>query len=554
MKKYQVDVLIVGSGGGAMTTALAAKRQGLSALVIEKTAYFGGSTALSGGGLWIPKHRFLGLNNVVDSFEKALSYMQATVGNRSPKVNQEAYVHQAVKMIQFLEQDCQIPFQWDKDYSDYYPERTGGLKEGRTISAKPINKKSLGVHAHELRPSLFDAPMNISLTIPEYRKFNLFRRTNEGRNTLLKVVARSLKYKLQGDQYLTLGQGLMARMRMALQTFDIQLWLQTPFKKLLTKDNRVIGALAEKDGSSIEILANKGVVLAAGGFARNAAMRQKYQQAPIGTEWTMACEGNTGDAIQEGIRLGAAVDLMEDAWWGPISQQLDGKPFFHVGERSLPANLIVNANGHRFVNESAPYVDIVHEIYKQHSEEHSHIPCWFIMDQHNRKNFSFGLIPAGQAIPKAYYKRKLAFKASNLRDLARQINVPITNLNYTIERFNDFARNGKDLDFNRGDSAYDQYYGDPTNLPNPCLKPILKPPFYAVPFYPGDIGTKGGLMTDQYARVIKENKSIIDGLYAIGNSAASVMGHSYPGAGSTLGPSFTFGYIAALQMAKKTQH
>jgi 3-oxosteroid 1-dehydrogenase len=277
-------------------------------------------------------------------------------------------------------------------------------------------------------------------------------------------------------------------------------------------------------------------------------MRKEYQREPIGTEWTSGAEANTGDAILAGQRLGARLELMDDAWWGP-SIRLPRGPFFLLAERALPGCVLVNGAGRRFINEAAPYVDAVHAMYDLHTPEVSHIPAWLVFDQQYRNRYLFAARGPRQPFPARWYSSGAFAKGATLTELAERIGVPGDGLAATVQRFNSMAESGRDEDFQRGESAYDRYYGDPRNQPNPNLAPLLKPPFYAVQIVPGDLGTKGGLSTDERARVLLEDGSPIPGLYAAGNTSASVMGHTYAGPGATLGPAMTFGYLAALDLA-----
>jgi len=304
-------------------------------------------------------------------------------------------------------------------------------------------------------------------------------------------------------------------------------------------------------GATTVIRARRGVLLATGGFERNAELRQRYQPAPIGADWTVGSPGNTGDGILAGEAAGGELALMDDAWWGP-SIPLASGPVFCLAERSLPGSLFVNAAGERFVNEAAPYVDAVHAMYDKHTDENPHIPCWMITDQRYRNRYVFTGMPPRKPLPRRWYKSGVVFKADSLGELAGQIGVSADGLTKTVDKFNDFARTGKDTDFGRGDSAYDHYYGDPNCKPNPNLASLAHPPFYAIKIVPGDLGTKGGLRTDDRARVLRADGSVIDGLYAAGNTSAMVMGRSYAGPGATIGPAMTFGYLAALDVAAKT--
>jgi 3-oxosteroid 1-dehydrogenase len=283
-------------------------------------------------------------------------------------------------------------------------------------------------------------------------------------------------------------------------------------------------------------------------------MREKYQQAPVDHAWSSANPANTGDAIQLGMQLGAAVDLMDDAWWGPSSLPPGAPVMFHVGERSYPGAIMVNAAGKRFTNEAASYVEVGHAMYEKHTEENRHIPATFIMDSRYRRKYIFGTLFPMQPVPDAYFESGYFKRADTLEGLAEQCGIDPAGLRETVERFNQYARSGVDEEFRRGDSAYDRYYGDPTVRPNPCLSPIEKPPFYAVKVYPGDLGTKGGVVTDPQGRALDTAGRPIPGLYAAGNCSASMMGETYPGAGGTIGPAMVFGFLAAEHACDGARH
>jgi 3-oxosteroid 1-dehydrogenase len=317
---------------------------------------------------------------------------------------------------------------------------------------------------------------------------------------------------------------------------------------VLTENGRAAGLTATSDGEPVVIRARRGVLLATGGFERNDEMRKRYQRAPVATQWTVGSPGNTGDGILAGHEAGGVLELMDDAWWGP-SIPLASGPVFCLAERSLPGSILVNSAGERFVNEAAPYVDAVHVMYDKHTEDNPHIPCWMITDQRYRNRYVFTGIPPRKPLPRRWLRSGVVFKADSLALLADQIGISADGLTKTVQKFNDFARAGKDADFGRGDSAYDHYYGDPNCKPNPNLAPLASPPYYAIKIVPGDLGTKGGLRTDEHARVLRPDGSIIDGLYAAGNTSAMVMGRSYAGPGATIGPAMTFGYLAALDAA-----
>ncbi len=327
------------------------------------------------------------------------------------------------------------------------------------------------------------------------------------------------------------------------------LWLNTELLELVQDDaGRVTGVVVRRDGEPVTLHARRGVVLAAGGFEHNEVMRKQHQREPIGTGWTVGAVANTGDAIRAGQDLGAAVDLMDDAWWGP-SIPLTGGPWFCLAERTLPGCIMVNGDGRRFVNEAAPYVDAVHAMYGPGDGPARNIPTWLIADQRYRDRYVFAGLGPRQPFPKRWFEAGAIRRANTVEELADEIGVPPQQLRGTVDRFNEHARTGEDADFQRGRSAYDRYYGDPFNRPNPCLAALTDAPFYAVKIVPGDLGTKGGLRIDVHARVLREDGDPIPGLYAAGNSSAAVMGRTYAGPGATLGPAMTFGYLAAQHMA-----
>jgi 3-oxosteroid 1-dehydrogenase len=327
---------------------------------------------------------------------------------------------------------------------------------------------------------------------------------------------------------------------------SIPIWTNCPMVELIQENGAVTGVVVEKEGERTTIPA-KAVILTAGGFAHNNEMRQKYHPHPITTDWTVANPGDLGDAIRAGIGIGAATALMDDAWWGPCFIHSKGVSQFMIWERSFPYSIIVDSAGKRFMNESASYVDCGHWQYERNQKVPA-IPAFLITDAHHRKYYPLGVGLPG-VTPKEYFESGMLTKADTLSELAQKLGVDPKGLEETVQKFNHYAVAGKDPDFHRGDSAYDRIYSDPRVKPNPNLAPLTQPPFYAVKVWPGDLGTKGGLLTDEHARVLDKNGKPIAGLYAAGNTSASVMGHTYPGPGSTIGPAMVFGMIAGRHAA-----
>jgi len=542
----EFDLVVAGSGAAGMTAALTAAHLGLSVLVIEKNGFFGGSTARSGGGIWAPGNEVLRRAGVTDTPEQARAYL-AYVAEGVPAELRQALLEHGPDMLSLVLAMTPLRLQWVPGYADYYPEAPGGLAAGRSVEPVPFDGRVLGSElAHLGRPYL---PSPVAITQAEYRWLSLGPRHPRAVLAGARVAGRTARTRLLGHRMLTLGQALAAGLRAGLLTAGVPVWLDTPLTGLEVRDGRVTGVRTTRDGEPLLIRARRGVLIASGGFERNEEMRRRYQRAPIGTEWTTGGTGNTGDGIRAGQDLGAATGLMDDAWWGP-SIALPGGPYFCLAERSLPGCILVNGAGQRFVNESAPYVDAVHAMYEGNTPENPHIPAWLVFDQRYRDRYVFAGLPPRKALPRRWYAAGSVIRADDLAGLARAAGVEADGLVKTVARFNEFAAAGRDEDFGRGDSAYDRYYGDP-RLANPNLAPLALPPFYAVKIVPGDLGTKGGLRTDSRARVLREDGTPIEGLYAAGNASASVMGRSYAGAGATIGPAMTFGYIAARTMADR---
>lgn len=542
------DVVVVGSGAAGLTAGLTAKVQGMKSLVIEKTDRYGGASAISGGALWIPNNHIIKGAGVPDTHELARQYLDSTIGDRVPEELKEAYITRGPEMLRFLYNKTKhMRFQYAKGYSDYYPEKPGGLSQGRSIEPLIFDLTKMGSLANSMRRATLSTK-GFTMNSYEFHKVNMITRTLKGKTTALKLGARLVKSKVTKSNPVALGEALIARLRLSLAEANGELWLSTAFKDFIMCKGRVIGIIVERDGQELKIEAKKGVVLSSGGFSHNQTLREKYLPSPTNAAWTSSPEGQTGDILEPGVKIGATLDLMDKVWGAPSVIDPQGHPFFLVADRGVPNMIVVDSAGQRFVNEAAPYHEFVDTMYKHQEVTQQAVPSWILIDASAKSRYIFtGLFP-GQAFPKSWFEHGVAKSAETIEELAKQMEVPAENLVATVNRFNDFARNGHDDDFYRGDSAYDNYYGDPT-LPNPNLAEIKKAPFYALRLYPGDIGTKGGLVVDEYARVIKENGEPIEGLYASGNCSASIMGETYPGPGATIGPGMTLSFVATAHMA-----
>ena len=560
---HTVDVLVIGSGGGGMTAALKADAAGLSTLIVEKSAKFGGSTALSGGGIWVPGAPAQRRAGYTPDPEGVFDYLKTITGGLVSDARLRAYVDAAPEMMDFLEHCSDwFEFVWKPGYADYYPELPGGSERGSTINVPEIDLRKLGAEEQNLLAPLALAPKGIWFAPKDLRLFYQVRQNWRGKAVLVKLIWRMFRARVFGDRMAAIGQSLMARMRLALQEHDIPLWLSAPMTELITDvGGRVVGAVVERDGAAIRIAARGGVVLATGGFDHDMQWRRRYLPL-LERDWSFGNPAATGDGIRAGEKVGAATDLLDEAWWFPAMCWPDGRLQFMLNERMMPAQFVVNGAGKRFINEAAPYMDFAHAMIEGQRSGVEHVPCWLVTDIGSFHRYvvgghlpipkvPFAPVPTGRKIPQAWLDSGIVAAAASFEELAVKIGVPAAELCDTAQRFNDLARRGHDDDFNRGDSAYDNYYGDPT-LPNPNLAPLGKPPYLAFQIILGDLGTSGGLLTDEHARVLREDGSVIAGLYATGNTSAAVMGRSYAGAGATIGPAMTFGYVAAQHISENS--
>ena len=558
MTGQEYDVVVVGSGGAGMVAALTAAHRGLSTVVIEKAAHYGGSTARSGGGVWIPNNEVLTRAGVQDSTEAARTYLHTIVGDVVDPQRIDAYLDRGPEMMSFVMAHAPLKMFWVPGYSDYYPEAPGGRAGGRSIEPKPFDAKKLGPDAAGLEPPYGKVPLNVVVLQQDYVRLNLLKRHPKGVLRSLRVGARTMWAKATGKNLVGMGRALIGPIRIALRKAGVPVQLNTALTDLYTEDGVVRGVYvrdADVPATSEPrlIRARRGVILACGGFEHNEQMRVKYQRAPISADWTVGAAANTGDGIVAAEKLGAALDLMEDAWWGPTIPLPKG-PWFALSERNAPGSIMVNASGKRYMNEASPYVEATHHMYGgkygQGPGPAENLPSWLIMDQQCRDRYLFAGLQGGARIPRSWQEAGVVTVADSIGELAGKIGVDRAGLERTVDRFNRFVRSGIDEDYHRGESAYDKYYSDPTNKPNPSLGELTHPPYYGVTMVPGDLGTKGGIRTDVHGRALRDDDSVIPGLYAAGNASAPVMGHTYPGPGGTIGPAMTFGYLAALHIAE----
>lgn len=544
----EVDLLVAGSGAAAMSAAIAGKDAGLDVLIVESTDKWGGTTSISGGGLWMPGHPLMEKIGKSDSIEDALTYMQESIGDVGPASSMErrrAYLETIPEVFNLLER---LGMRWNvaKKYPDYYPDRPGGMAGGRSIEAKPYNAKRLGEWFKASRAAEGGVPVPL-LSGETYlitRAWSSFSGFVQG----AKLVFRTLGGLITGKKLIGLGGAYAGNLMEIVKKLEIPVRLERPVTKVIKDGDTVLGAeVTAPDGTVTRIRARAGVVLGTGGFAHKTEWREKFHGIP---GYSSAPNGDLGTGIEVGIEAGADVALMDDAWWGASMPTPNGGPAFILNERSDPFSIMVDQEGRRFVNESTSYVDVGHAIL-EHNKSVPTIPCWLIVDRRHRRRYVFnGLLMAKAEDLKA---AGIMAEADTIEALAEKLTMDPAVLRATVDRFNGFCKTGVDEDFGRGNTEYDRYYSDPRVKPNPNLGPLEKGPFQAFQIVPGDLGTKGGLLTDEHGRVLDKKGKVIHGFYAAGNTAASVMGRTYPGAGATIGPATVFGYLSARHAATRVK-
>lgn len=547
------DFVVVGSGGGSMCSALVMRAAGKSVLILEKTELLGGTTARSGGVMWLPDNPFMKRDGVDDSFEQASTYLEALLGGQgdapgSTPARRRRYLVEGPRMLEFLGGQG-LRFDRVREWPDYYDELPGGSVPGRTVVAELFNLNELGAWATKLRPSFAQIPLPASLE--EMLELPAYKRSWRVKLLMLKLMWRALVARLTGRRWVAGGAALQGRMLQAALRAGVELRTESPVTELIVEAGAVQGVATTRDGQPWRIGARLGVLVNAGGFARNQAMRDCYLPG-TSVKWSLAAPGDTGEMIEEMMRQGAAVAQMDER----VGNQLTIPPGTEDSEikptaqsmTAAPHAILVDQGGLRYMNEGGSYMAYAKAMLERHKTVPA-VPSWAVFDsQYMAKYMLAGTMP-GSKKPQRWYDEGYLRKADTVEALARQLDIDPAALKSTVERFNGFVAGNRDEDFHRGERAYDRWLGDELQRPSPSLGAIDRPPYYAVPVYPGDVGTYGGVVTDEHARVLRADGSVIPGLYATGVSTASVMGRFYPGAGSSVGPSFVWGYVAARHAA-----
>jgi 3-oxosteroid 1-dehydrogenase len=546
------DWVVVGSGAGSMSSGLLMRQAGKSVVILEKTNFFGGTTAKSGGVMWIPNNRFMSAGE--DSAQKAAAYLEAVVGDDSDapgtsKQKRLAYVHEAPKAVDFLVSRGVQLERGSKFWPDYYDELPGGCKTSRTVTAVPFNKDELGEWAPKLRQGFMEVPAKLD----DGMKLPFAKHSWRIKGLFAKIAFRVVLAKLTGKHFVTAGAGLQGRLLQAGLKAGIDVRLQSPVSELVVENGRVSGVVTVKNGKPWRIAARLGVLVNAGGFAQNQAMRDRYQPGAKAA-WSNTPEGDTGEMHLEMERIGGVLAQMDEMVGFQTTRAPNfDKDYVKPGMQAVTAKphaILVDQSGVRYMNEGGSY-ELYCETMLKRDRVVPAIPSWAIMDSQFMEEYQLGGSTGIKKKPKSWSESGYLKQADTIDELATLIKVDRGALKGTVDRWNGFVAKGVDQDFHRGERAYDNWLGDPffKDGPNKSMGRIETGPFYAVEVIPGDVGTYGGVVTDANSRVLRSDGSVIEGLYATGVATASAMGRVYPGAGASVGPSMVFGYIAAKHAA-----
>lgn len=541
----EFDFVVIGSGGGSMCAALRLRAAGKSVVILEKTPLIGGCTATSGGVMWVPGNRFMREAGIEDGEEAALTYLGALFEGDEPKAGasverRQTYMREATKMVDFLV-DQGVRLRRVSWYPDYYDSLPGGQPLGRTVVADLFDIGELGEWKDRLRPAFFPIPAYME----EMAYLPFFKRSWKAKRMLARIGLRAVFAKLTGKRWVTAGAALQGRMLQAALRAGTEFRLDCAVREIVLEQGRCTGVVAEQDGRSRHIGARLGVLINAGGFARNQSMRDRFCPG-TSTDWTNAPEGDTGEMLLEAERLGVALAQMDERVGNPLSIPPNAGPRLPAMQMDMakPHAILVDQQGFRYMSEAGSYMELCKNMMRR-NEAVPAVPSWLIVDSRFLKKYMLAGTMPGSSKPKAWFASGFLRVGETVESLADACAIDPAQLAATIARFNGFARNNLDEDFHRGESDYHRWSGDWVDPVAPSLGTIEEAPFYALEVVPGDLGTLGGIVTDCDAQALRDDGTPIAGLYATGNSAATVMGGYYPGAGGSLGPSFTWGYVAA---------
>lgn len=549
------DLIILGAGASGMTAALTAAVGGARALVLERAARVGGTSARSSGTVWIPDNPDMHRAGERDDGPRAAAYLDALVGARAPRALREAFLAHGPAMIALLESQAGMLFRQYRASPDYRQDCPGAAQGGRPLEPPEFDARRLGAAFDEVAWPIPELMLfgGMMVTRGEAARLLRFYKSADGALLGLRLVLRYLMDRLghaRGTR-LVLGNALVAGLYHALRERGVPVWRSARALSLIIEDGRVCGVSAEYQGRVHALRARSGVVLAGGGFPASAELRQAHLRQPAALH-TPAAESCVGETLQLGLAAGGVLGPRgeDNALWFPssVAPRADGSTAVYphiVLDRAKPGLVAVGSDGRRFTNEGASYHEFTRGMYAAHGKRASTIPAWLVCDSRFLWKYGLGMIRPMSLRLSGYRARGYLHSADTIAALARRIGVDPAGLAETVQRHAEFARSGVDADFGKGGNPYDLGNGDPEHGPNPCLGPIERAPFHAVRVEPTPLGTSLGLQTDAHARVLDAQGAPVAGLYAVGNDMHSPMGGEYPGAGAQLGPGMTFGYIAA---------
>lgn len=553
------DVIVVGAGAAGMTAACVAAAEGRSVLLLEQASVVGGTTAISGGMVWIPANHKAAAGNHPDSLEAARAYLAATVPSAAPE-RLNAFLAHGDQAVQYLEAHTALRLQPVSTYPDYYPDLPGATLGGRVLEPEPFDARVLGAAFNILRAPLPEFTLIGGMMISRQDIPHLRRMTRSWRSALhvAGLLSRYALQRLSARRGTTLYLGNALAGRLLQSTIQLGVCLRTGItvERLVNEDGRICGVEVSTQGVMKLIRARKGVILSTGGLSHGGDLRARFVPTAAGTLSASVKSGTSARGAQLALDAGGRLSELteEGAFWVPASTftRRDGSQgvFPHtVTDRSKPGLIAVGSHGKRFVNEAVSYHEFVRA---QLANAETAVPAFLLCDSRFLWKYGLGRIKpftfswsVSAALKEGYLKR-----ATNLKDLAVQLGIPPDALRLTVEHYNTHASQGKDPEFGRGSNAYQRHLGDADQTPNPCVAPIQTGPFYAVKVWPADLGMSAGIVTDDHARVLGPDDAPIPGLYACGNDMASVMEGAYPGPGITLGPALTFAYLAARHLSK----
>jgi len=530
------DVVVLGTGGGGLVAALAAADRGARVCVLEKASTVGGTTAVSGGVIWFPCNHREAEAGIEDDPEEAIHYITTVAAGRSDPAWIETYVRRGPDLVRWLEERTEIVFTCLTTYPDYHPELEGGRAGGRSLDNGLFDTRTLG----DFQPLLRKNPINgqMPIAIAEAVEWGVFA---DPFGFDFKVIRKRAQEGIVHG-----GASLVGKLLRACLDRGVTPLVETPGRSLITDSGgRVVGVVAEREGAPFRVRADRGVVLATGGFEWDPVLCKAF--LPLDPTHPVSPPHQTGDALRMTMALGADLGNMPEAWWTPAvdipGERYDGAPL-HRPEfsiRCLPHSIIVNRHGERFTNEAGNYNDMTKPFFAHDPAryEKRNVPAWVVVDAQYMERYMFATAAPGFPVPDYVHR------ADSLEALATELGIDAAGLLATVERFNGFCRTGHDADFLRGWSAFDRFYGDRRHGPNPNLGTLEKAPFYGLPIHPGSMGTKGGPKTNTQAQVLRVDGRPIEGLYAVGNACASLGGAGYAGAGITIGASLLGGWLAA---------